>query len=338
MKRKSKSEIIDPGMGEVLRILQESGRLGDLIAVEILKGSNEKALDILRVCGCRAIVPGTNYAPINDMAQFYNCNPRYCLSLLNRFGLTPAKTPVDVMKCGFPLFMWQYQLEEKFAVSRRYSTFTMIDRENGEHYEFNHGDKAGNFYSARVVLALSMLMYFGRTINPEAKGNEMYKRLLSSTYADAARDVLARRKEERTQAEQSPEPVKAEAVAPEVSDNAAVMNDGKVVMTADFLAGLIKTAVHEAVAEVVKTTIPVVPPAVAAPPSTPASVNKRYAPGTIFNAAGNPCRLAKPANWDEVLLQYQAGAITQAAAAKMTGMSVTTFSKYSKGLSQFYLS
>ena len=326
MKRKSKSEIIDPGMGEVLRILQESGRLGDLIAVEILKGSNEKALDILRVCGCRAIVPGTNYAPINDMAQFYNCNPRYCLSLLNRFGLTPAKTPVDVMKCGFPLFMWQYQLEEKFAVSRRYSTFTMIDRENGEHYEFNHGDKAGNFYSARVVLALSMLMYFGRTINPEAKGNEMYKRLLSSTYADAARDVLARRKEERTQAEQSPEPVKAEAVAPEVSDNAAVMNDGKVVMTADFLAGLIKTAVHEAIAEFSRVATPMT---IAFAPVSPAPI-----PTTDSKPSGRP-RKAKPANWDEVISLYESGNITRATAASLTGMGTSNFDHYHKGRRQF---
>lgn len=77
-------------------------------------------------------------------------------------------------------------------------------------------------------------------------------------------------------------------------------------------------------------------PVTTPPPSTPESGNKRqYAPGTISNTAGRPLRLAKPSNWDEVMMQYGAGAITQADAARMTGMCVSTFSKYSKGHSQF---
>lgn len=333
VKEKCNDEISKVGMAEVIQTLQDGGRLNDLIAVEILKGSNEKALDILRVCGCKAVIPGTMFAPLTEVARFYQCRPSYLQTVLNRVGITPTKTPADVMKCGFSHFLVYFDLEKKFRVSSRYCDHTLTDLETNQKYEFTHSNSAGaNFYSARVVLALAMLMYFGRTVNMDVMSSEIYERLLSSTYYDAAQRVIVERR-----AKQQAEAKAAADVKPDTNpdNNTAVMSDGKVTMTADFLAGIIKTAVHEAIAEYAKTVTPAVKSVATVPPSTPTSESKRYAPGTIFNAAGNPCRLAKPSNWDEVMLQYHAGAITQAAAARMTGMCVTTFSKYSKGLSQF---
>jgi len=312
---KCNDEISKVGMAEVIQTLQDGGRLNDLIAVEILKGSNEKALDILRVCGCAAVIPGTFFAPLTEVAKFYQCKPSYLLTLLNRFGITPAKTPADVMKCGFSYFLCHFDLEKRFSVSSRYTTHTMIDTQTNQKYEFTHSDKAGNFYSARVVLALAMLMYFGRVINPEAVGNEIYKRLLSSTYHDAAQQVIAERR-----AKQQAENKTPTAVTPD--SNTAVLSDGKVTMTADFLAGIIKTAVHEAVAEFAKTMTPATPVVVESPPSNPTPTGSRSG-------------FSKPDNWDFIVAQYEAGAITRTNAAYQTGMSVVSFDNYRKGHRHF---
>lgn len=314
-------------MDEVLQILQDGGRLNDLIAVEILKGSNEKALDILRVCGCEAIVPGTIYAPLNDIAKFYQCRPSYLTTILNRFGITPAKTPADVMKCGFPYFLWHFNLEKQFAVSCKYNTYTMIDKETNKKYEFNHSNKAGNLYSARVVLAMAMLMYFGRTINQEAMGSKLYKKLLSSTYADSANKAMADRRAKlqkmRQIQRQSTVDADAEAEAQVSENNAAVLSNGTIVMTADFLAGLIKTAVHEAVSEFAKTVTPAASHAPAAPTAPP----------------GNPpltrTRISKPDNWEYIVGMYEDGAITKTEAAQQAGMSASSFDYYRRGYRQF---
>lgn len=336
VKQKGNTEISETGMSEVIRILQENGRLHDLIAAEILQGTNEKALDILRACDCRVIVPGTHFSPLNNLAYFYNCNPRYILTLLNRVGITPAKTPSDVMKVGFPHFMWENKLEKRFAIHRQYSNYTMIDRVTGEQYEFNHSSKAGNLYSARVVLAVSLLMYFGRTINPEAKGNDIYHRLMNSTYADNARRIFAEREKQRAEASFAAEVSQPEAPV-SATEDAAVLSDGKITMSAGFMAGLIKTAVQEAITEFAKTSVPITPVPQTPAPSVPSQRNK-HTSGVIFNSAGFPMRYSKPANWDEVMRRCDTGEISQRQGALLTGMSITTFSKYRKGLGEFYKS
>lgn len=323
---KCNGEISKTGIAEVIQTLQDSGRINDLIAVEILKGSNEKALDILRVCGCKAVVPGTMFAPLAEVSRFYKCQPRYLHTVLNRVGITPTKTSTDVMKCSFSYFLEYFGIGEKFFISSRYNTHTLTDVNTKQKYEFTHTNSSGgNFYSARVVLALAVLMYYGRTANTDSVGGGIYEQLLESTYYDAAQQNIASSGAQKQTDSKTAIP----------DDNTAVMDDGKVTMTAEFLAGLIKTAVHEAVAEYAKVATPVVYSGAVNPPSASSHDYKRYAHGTVFNSASKPCRLAKPNNWDEVMTQYNAGAITQAAAAKMTGMCVSTFIKYSKGFSQF---
>lgn len=310
---KCNDEISKVGMAEVIQTLQDGGRLNDLIAVEILKGSNEKALDILRVCGCKAVIPGTMFAPLTEVARFYQCRPSYLQTVLNRVGITPTKTPADVMKCGFSNFLVYFNLGKKFRVSSRYCDHTLTDLETNQKYEFTHSNSAGaNFYSARVVLALAMLMYFGRTVNTDVMSGEIYERLLSSTYHDAAQRAIAERRIQQ----------QAEVKAAVPDNNTAVMSDGKVTMTADFLAGLIKTAVHEAVAEFAKTVTPAAPAVAESPPTSPAPTGSRP-------------RLSKPDNWDFIIAQYDAGAITRTNAAHQAGMSVVSFDNYRKGLRHF---
>ena len=324
VKEKCNDEFSMVGMAQVIQTLQDGGRLNDLIAVEVLKGSNEKALDFLRVCGCEAIVPGTMFAPLIEIAKFYQCSPSYLRTVLNRAGITPAKTPADVMKCGFSHFMRHFDLEKRFCVHSRYSTHTMIDRETNQKYEFTHSDKAaGNFYSARVVLALAMLMYFGRVVNPDATGSEIHKQLLRSTYYDAAQRGIAERKARQQAESHAAADVKPDTVP---DNNTAVMSEGKVIMTADFLAGIIKAAVQEAIAEVSKTIVPAVS-AVAAPPTA------KTEPG--YTPSGHPVKMTKPDNWDIVLAKYESGAITRTDAASQVRMSVGSFDNYRKGRRQF---
>lgn len=54
------SSFCDSNMHEVVDTLRNNfGRIRDLVSAEVLAGTNEKALDILRTCGCKVFVPGT---------------------------------------------------------------------------------------------------------------------------------------------------------------------------------------------------------------------------------------------------------------------------------------
>lgn len=321
-------QVCDAGMHEAIANLRGFGRLRDLIAAEVLSGSNEKALDILRTCGCNIFIPGTVFTTLNEFAKFYGVKNSYIQSIMNRWGIVQKKTPSDCTRGDFYYFARRHGVPERYSISRRHPDYVLCDKLTHRQMVFSHSQN-GNFYSARVVLAFAAMMYYGKNIHPDAVGNQVFETLRGSTYFDAAQTAMAKQAEARQK--QLAATVLDTVSAPEEhqEDGAVINDDGKVVMTPEFFAGIIKTAIHEAIAEVSKTIVPAVP-AVAAPPIPPVAKTD-----TKYTSTGRPVKMVKPSNWDAVLAQYKSGEITRTNAAHQVGMSVGSFDNYRKGQRQF---
>lgn len=321
-------QVCDAGMHEAIANLRGFGRLRDLIAAEILSGSNEKALDILRTCGCNIFIPGTVFTTLNEFAKFYGVKNSYIQSIMNRWGIVQKKTPSDCTRGDFYYFARRHGVPERYSISRRHPDYVLCDKLTHRQMVFSHSQN-GNFYSARVVLAFAAMMYYGKNIHPDAVGNQVFETLRASTYFDAAQTEVAKQTEIRQK--QLAATVLDNQPDTEVpqEDGAVINDDGKVVMTPEFFAGIIKTAIHEAIAEVSKTIVPAVP-AVAAPPVPPDAK-----PRVKYNSNGRPVKLVKPDNWDMVLAKYEKGGLTKKDAASEAGMSVSSFDNYRKGQRQF---
>lgn len=321
-------QVCDAGMHEAIANLRGFGRMRDQIAAEVLSGSNDKALDILRTCGCNIFIPGTIFTTMSEFAKFYGVTTQYVFTVLNRWGITAKKTPNDCTRGDFRYFAYHNGVLERFSLNSRYQEYILCDKLSHRQMTFQHS-KNGNFYSARVVLAFAAMMYYGKNIHPDAVGNKVFETLRSSTYFDAAQTEVAKQTEIRQK--QLAATVLDNQPDTEVpqEDGAVINDDGKVVMTPEFFAGIIKTAIHEAIAEVSKTIVPAVP-AVAAPPVPPDAK-----PRVKYNSNGRPVKLVKPDNWDMVLAKYEKGGLTKKDAASEAGMSVSSFDNYRKGQRQF---
>lgn len=320
--------VCNAGMHETIANLRGFGRMRDQMAAEVLSGSNEKALDILRTCGCNIFIPGTIFTTVSEFAKFYGVTTQYIFTVLNRLGITAKKTPNDCTRGNFEDFAYHNGVLERFSLSSRYQEYILCDKMSHRQMTFQHS-KNGNFYSARVVLAFAAMMYYGKSIHPDAVGNKVYETLCKSTYFDAAQTEVAKQAEIRQKKNvaavlddhQNTEEVQQE-------DGATINDDGKVVMTPEFFAGIIKTAIREAVAEFFKSAA--VPAAEF--PASPAPVSKSK---VKYNSNGRPIKLVKPDNWDAVLAKYAAGGMTKNDAASEAGMSVSSFDNYRKGRRQF---
>lgn len=314
------------GMSAVIQNLRDCGRGRDMVSAEILEGTNEKAADILRSCNCYALIPGTMFAPLDKFAEFYGVTEQYIKSVLRRRGIIQRNTPGDVIRMSGSAFLAENGLADKFC--NHYSGVYQYRNDNHTRaYSFSCV-KSGNFYSARVVLAFATLMFQARNINGDRVGKSVYKILMNSSYADAARFKKAEiRERENLEMEANM------AVNNQNENNAILNQEGNLVLTPEFFAALIKTAVREAVSECMKEFVPK-SQCIMTEVSEP-SEDKKPPVQHIRHRSGWPKKLVKPKNWEQIVSDQKAGRITRAAAAKMSNMSVTSYDNYSKGVKQF---
>lgn len=232
------SKIENSGIDSVIQNLRnDKGQLRDLIAAEILEGSNEKAAEILRLCGCKAIIPGTMYAPMHEVDRFYQCRPGYLTSILRRFGITVKFTPTEFVSTDFPTILRRNNVGADYIIGNDYITYTMIHKTTREKYEFSYVKGRYHFVSARVVLALSMLMYYGSNLNPDGVGKSVCDKLMTSTYAEAAKVFQSRRDD--------PVIFQPDGALP-------VVGSEQISTSAEQLSYIIKTSVASAMAEFAK--------------------------------------------------------------------------------------
>ncbi len=108
------------------------------------------------------------------------------------------------------------------------------------------------------------------------------------------------------------------------SDGIPVTDHGDLLLSPELFTHMIKTAVKEAVSEVLSKV-----QVVAAVPPVPAPAVS-VAPKRRFSA-----KMKKPAEWEAILALWKSGDLSAADAAKMAGMSESSFRNYSSGKKTF---
>lgn len=315
-------------------LLRKQGRERDIISALILEGTNERAMDILRACNCDAFVPGTMFVPMSRFAEFYGVTESYIVGILNRYGITHNKMPNDVKRRSVRGFLQEHGVADRFSCSYQYhSTVVLCEKEFHKQYSFKQV-KCANYYSARVVLAFASMMYFARVNREKGNAISIYNTLMKSAYRDAAIEEMKR--SEQPENEQEVEAVQSPDNQQPDSNSAILTQQGNLVLTSEFFATLIKTAVREAVAECAKDFVPRSQCVMteAQGETKVESENSVFRPVAAGSNRGRR-KITKPKNWDRVVRKQKDGLISQVEAAKLTDMSVPSYIKYSTGVRAF---
>jgi len=324
----------DTGASFAVKMLMEQGRERDLISAYILEGTNERAMDILRACNCDAFVPGTMFVPMSRFAEFYGVTEGYVKNILGRYGITNRKMTDDVKRRNVPAFLREEGISERFSCSYQYNNVRILcDKELHKQYSFKH-IKAANFYSARVVLAFASMMYYARVNREKGNAVSIYNTLMKSSYRDAAVEEMKRREDMAD--EQEVEAVQIPNTQQPDSNSAILTQQGNLVLSSEFFAALIKTAVREAVSECAKEFVPRSQCVMAEVQNAPKAEDEKavFRPTAAGSTRGRR-KIVKPRNWDRVVKKQKDGLISQVEAAKLTDMSVPSYIKYSTGVKNF---
>lgn len=325
---------VSQSKSDAIQLLRKQGRERDVISALILEGTNERAMDILRACNCDAFVPGTMFIPTSRFAEFYGVTESYILGILNRYGITHTKMPNDVKRRSVRNFLQEHGVADRFSCSYQYhNIWVLCEKEFHKQYSFKQV-KTANYYSARVVLAFASMMYFARVNREKGNAVSVYNTLMKSAYRDAAIEEMKRAKQQES--EQEVEVVQSSDNQQPDSNSAILTQQGNLVLTSEFFATLIKTAVREAVAECAKEFVPRSQCAMNETQSEPKieGENAVFRPVATGNTRGYR-KITKPRNWDRIVKKQKDGLISQVDAAKLTDMSVTSYIKYSTGVRNF---
>ena len=163
------------------------------LAYEIMHGTNEKAADILKVCGFEGLIDGTNYSTREEAIKFYGVTGKYLTSVLTRLRINTEENPDDILRVDINTFLSEQNVRQRYYVDGRSpeDKLSLYDREmrRPKVLEFSH-DKhrvpKGYFYSARLILALPALLPMGRSVPEGGTVLDVFERLRLTSYREAA--------------------------------------------------------------------------------------------------------------------------------------------------------
>lgn len=218
-----------------------SGVLRGVLFEQIMSGSNELALATLSSIDEIRFVPGIgpNSIPLNEFAAFYGVSEKYLNSLLVRRKLIRNAYPNDISRvypsdirsAKAPL-EWDRPIGQsdsgdlfKYCVNGSCGQMTVsLPRRN-----------AFSLYSLRLVLATTLFMVYTDKSDEDVNIKKTLIALKRSPYR-----FMERRVEEPVK-----EPEKSKP-----SSGIPVTSDGSLVLSPEIFTSMIKTAVKEAVSEV----------------------------------------------------------------------------------------
>lgn len=163
------------------------------LAYEIMQGTNEKAADILKVCGFGGLIDGTNYATREEAIKFYGVTGKYLTSVLTRLRINTEENPDDILRVDINTFLSEQNVRQRYYINGRSSEdkLSLYDKEmrRPKVLEFSHDKRRvpkGYFYSARLILALSALLPMGRSVPEGSTVLDVFERLCSTSYHESA--------------------------------------------------------------------------------------------------------------------------------------------------------
>lgn len=184
-----------------IETLKSRADLPRYTAVEILLGSNDLASDILAVNGL-ASVDKEGFVEYDEISRFYGISVRYLDGIFQRNWISARSTPDYVRK----------------------------DSEDGRLR-----------ISSSMVLALSAIMYQGRSIPEDSRVMTVYKSLTDTRYYKSAKekiDALSAKNREQHKKRSSAIDIVENALN-DITDTIEVMPNGKVLMSVSGLAKIV---------------------------------------------------------------------------------------------------
>ena len=341
---------------------RDSVDVAHLLAVEVFDGGNDRAADVLKLCGFDKLIGGTNFASIGDVAEFYGVNLDYARTAMRRYGIGAKDLPDDVCSERFYWFTQRFgdEVQKRNCLKRSATPGTFLLYDSSSKRELvvtGDYDHRTTYISARLILMLSCFLFYGRRIPDRSTVEAVFNTLKRTSFFEAAQKKnLENSKKifDAAHAANSGKPDGVQTALPYAPDNIlSIRANGDVVMNGDIFNRLLERS--SGGAREVLDTLPVVvqkvlvstlgnmqlvaelkpksdqnpqpeehQPAVSAPDKAP----KR-------KRGGGFQKLQKPENWDEVFRDWEDGKLSIPKAAKRTGMSVSSFRKYAKGKGAF---
>lgn len=145
------------------------------MARAILFGERRKAEEILRISDCNIFIPGTEYATVDDIAEFYGVSRNYVRGIFGSRCISSTTLP----DCVQHKTIWRY-CEEQGIRADKYMATLSPERKRW----FRGGGIA--FYDARVILAFACLAFMNRKIIPNTNAERILGILRRTDYRDIA--------------------------------------------------------------------------------------------------------------------------------------------------------
>lgn len=145
------------------------------IARAILYGERKKAQEILRISDCNIFIPGTEYATVDDIAEFYGVSRNYVKGIFGNRRISATTLP-DCVKCEN---IWRF-CEEYGILARKY-----MDTLDPQRKKMFRSPRVP-FYDARVILAFACLAFMNRKIIPNTNAERILGILKKTDYKDIA--------------------------------------------------------------------------------------------------------------------------------------------------------
>lgn len=155
------------------------------MARAILFGERRKAEEILRISDCNIFIPGTEYATVDNIAEFYGVSRNYVRGIFGARCISSTTLP----DCVLHKTIWRF-CEEQGIRADKYIATLSPEREKRCRY----GGTA--FYDARVILAFACLAFMNRKIIPNTNAERIVGILRKTDYHDIAKEEIQRKRAE----------------------------------------------------------------------------------------------------------------------------------------------
>lgn len=333
----------EKNFGRLFESYRDGFVLPKLLAVEVFDGGNDRAADILMLCGFDKLIGGTNFASLGDVAEFYGVNPKYVKDAMSRYGIGAKDLPRDVCVDRYYDFIMKFGEEAKNRHIQKRSdvpgTYVLYDTLlKGTVTVRGDYDHKTTYISARLILMLACFLFFGRKIPADSMVKAVFEKLQNTSFCEAAKkqklendrrhlSVLEEKRNARVG--QSGED---QVDLPYDSDNIlSVRSNGDVIMNGEVFGKLLDrstagaqevldvlpSVIREVLVDVFGLTTPAANPGERPDKKSASRTKRKY-----------PTKFKKPDNWDETIDLWHQHKITRKEAARRTGMSVSSFRNY----------
>lgn len=172
-----------------------------LLAVEIFDAGNDRAADILKLCGFDKLIGGANFASLNDVANFYGVNPKYVRDAMRRYGVSAKDLPDDVCSDRFSWFIQRFgaDVQKRNCLKRSSTPGTFLVYDSFSKRELvvtGDYDRRTTYISSRLILMLSCFLFYGRRIPERSTVETVFNTLKRTSLFEAAarKELEAKRK------------------------------------------------------------------------------------------------------------------------------------------------